>query len=148
MLAFAWGNNSIGPARQDANRFILETLKKQSGDNWEIFKNNLFWDYHFENAGCDLSIRRSDGNAMVFTQVIPMAHAQPTAEANGEVRFDCINGNQCVLAKHYLPDEPLKEFELADTTILLMDSLDGPRMINALVELHQLCRDPYSAQRR
>lgn len=141
----AWSGGST-PARRDAGRFILETLRKQEGAGWERVGQYMVWTYGFDQARCLLTIEREAELGDLFQQRIPLAAATPVGSQNSELVFDCRDGAACIdynIKSRIGTDEQ----RVARTRVLVMDAEDLTPLMNAFAELHQLCRDPYAPTR-
>jgi len=144
-LLGAWGGGGTA-ARREASTFILETLQKPEGANYERLGQFLSWDYGFDRSRCLFSVGRSAELGDYFEQRIPLAEAAPVGVQGGELVFACREGVRCI-------DHVAKSREASDekrvprARLLVMDPLSITPLMNAFAELHQLCRDPYAPQR-
>ncbi|MES2683446.1 MAG: hypothetical protein V4650_07990 [Pseudomonadota bacterium] len=134
-------------ARREAGNFIVETLRKQEGDGWERTGRFLIWDYRFDATGCQLSVQRESGFGDLFQQRIPLTLATAVGTQGNEIVFDCREAAACIDYRIKNLQE-VDEQRVARSRLLVMDSADLPPLLNAFVELQQLCRDPYAPARR
>lgn len=144
-LLLAWGGGT--PARRDVHTFILESLRKQQGEAWELTGQFLIWSYGFDRSGCLLTVQREAELGDLFQQRIPMAEATVVGSQGSELVFDCRRGDGCIdynIKNRYTTDEQ----QVVRTRVLVMDAQDIAPLMNAFAELHQLCRDPYAPERR
>lgn len=130
--------------RRDATRFILEKLRRQSGDNWERVNRFFYWTYDFDKSGCELFISRREGGGLhVYDLEIPIAEVSPINLRDGQLRLLCRERSDCVHYRHSGPGVD-DEGELGEARILPPEHFDLPKLTHAFEELSRLCDNPYA----
>lgn len=145
LCAFGGGDHTSAE-RRDANRFILEKLKRQAGEGWQRSGQFFLWSYRFSKDGCELTINREavQGGELV-TQIVPIADVVPVWQGSASVGLFCQATTDCIEleTKGGARDNRLL---LGDTAILAPQPDDLPKLVDAFAELHRLCDDAYARQ--
>lgn len=143
-VCWAFGNrDDTSDARRDANRFILEKLNRQKGESWNRSGQYFLWSYRFSRNGCELTMRREgvEGGRIV-TQQLPIADIVPLWTGGASLGLYCQSRLDCIDID--ITDQgPADSAKLSETSVLVPEPDDLPKLKDAFGELHRLCDDAY-----
>jgi len=144
-LLCAFGSSDKTSAeRRNANRFILEKLKRETGEGWQRSGQFFLWSYRFSKDGCELTIIREavQGGDLV-QQIVPIADVVPVWQGSPSVGLYCQSTTDCIELDSKSASSPNSSLRIGDTSVLAPVPDDLPKLADAFAELHRLCDDAY-----
>lgn len=139
------GREPTSEARRDANRYILEKLNRQTGEGWQRSGQYFLWRYQFSKDGCELRIsRESVIGSDLLMQTVPIADVVPVWQGGPSVELYCQSSNDCIELETRSIARDSQSQRVGDTSLLVPQPDDLPKLTDALAELHRLCDDPYA----